>query len=133
MALVLALRVVYLDPAATPATPPAAKPVLPPTNAPVPTNPAAAAADPNAPRIDSADEDDGVALVVGTRRPGAPARVQSRAVKRSEPADDEKSGFGSHLWLWAAAGGVVIAGVVMALALSGGQTQNGSLGSIDLR
>lgn len=123
-----------LDPAAAPAAveakaPPVAKPekkTPPPVTAAVPA--------PKGPLVDSADEDDGMALVVAKRRGGtSPQRISRRARQDSTDKDEPDQESSGHMWLWVALGGAVLTGVVVAFALSGQKTESGTLGSVDLR
>jgi len=124
-----------LDPAAIPVAPatsnatkvekgaPAAKPARTPV--PLPTSGGA--------QVLEASEDDGVSLVVTGRRPRSAAAAPARATRKAAPKHEEEPESSNHMWLWAAIGGAVLAGVVVAFATTGGKSETGTLGSVDLR
>lgn len=123
-----------LDPAAAPEPKAPVKPLDKKPAAAKPTTPVASVPQANGPIVDSADEDDGVSLVVAKHRGGSPPPRVNRAARPETPDKDEGDPEGSnHMWLWAALGGAVLTGVVVAFALSGQKTESGTLGSVDLR
>jgi hypothetical protein len=122
-----------LDPAAAPIAPAVspkvekATPVAKPAKTPIPLPTAGSA------QVVEADEDDGVSLVVTGRRPGKAPAAPIRAARKVQPKHEELSESNNHMWLWATLGGVVLAGVVVAFATTGGKSETGTLGSVDLR
>ncbi len=77
------------------------------------------------PRVDAADEDEGVALIVSSRR--------NRAVPPSQPRADEAAPPRGHLWLWGGLGLAVLGGVAVAFATTRDNSVSPTLGGVDLR
>jgi hypothetical protein len=124
-----------LDPAAVPIAPAApvatkveeATPPAKPTRTPVPLPTSGGA------QVVDASEDDGVSLVVTGRRSGAASAVPVRAARKAAPKHEDEPESSNHMWLWLAIGGAVVAGVAVAFATTGGKSETGTLGSVDLR
>lgn len=77
------------------------------------------------PRVDAADEDDGVALIVSSRR--------NRAAASVPPRDQEDAPSRGHVWLWAGLGLAVLGGVAVAFATTRNNSVSPTLGAVDLR
>lgn len=112
------------DPAAPLAMPPQPEPASLP--APQPARDLASRAPPTpqgGPRVDAADEDDGVALVVAKR--GSPTNPP-----RDEPAGETGGG---RWWLWGGLALAAVAGLAWAVSASGDDSVSPALGVVDLR